>query len=42
MRSEGEGSEQRRCSNEQEVPIWGRAASGAVSEMMGRAENRLN
>ena len=38
MHSEGEGSEQRRCSDEQEVSIWRRA----VLEMMGRTENRLN
>ena len=38
MRSEGEGSERGRCSNEQEVSIWRRASS----EMMGRTENRLN
>ena len=42
MHSKGEGSEQGRCSDEQEVSIWGRAASGAVSEMMGRMEDRLN
>ena len=38
MHSEGEGSEQGRCSDEWEVSIWRRAAS----EMMGRTENRLN
>ena len=38
MRSEGEGSERGRCSDEWEVSIWRRA----VSEMMGRMENRLN
>ena len=42
MRSNGEGSERGRCSNEQEVSIWGRATLGAVSEMMGRMEDRLN
>ena len=36
MRSEGEGSERGRCSNEREASIWRRA----VSEMMGRTENR--
>ena len=45
MRSKGEGSEQGRCSDEREVSIWRRAASGAASgvasEMMGRMENRL-
>ena len=38
MCSEGEGSEQGRCSDEREVSIWRRVAS----EMMGRMENRLN
>ena len=38
MRSKGEGSEWRRCSDEWEVSIWRRAAL----EMMGRTENRLN
>ena len=38
MRSEGEGSERGRCSNEWEVSIWRRASL----EMMGRTENRLN
>ena len=38
MCSKGEGSEWGRCSDEQEVSIWRRAAS----EMMGRMENRLN
>ena len=38
MCSKGEGSERGRCSDEQEVSIWRRAAS----EMMGRTENRLN
>ena len=38
MCSEGEGSERGRCSDEPEVSIWRRA----VSEMMGRTENRLN
>ena len=42
MHSEGEGSEQGRCSNEREVSIWRRAVSGAASEMMGRTEDRLN
>ena len=42
MCSKGEGSEQRRCSNEQEVSIWGRAVLGAALEMMGRTEDRLN
>ena len=34
MRSEGEGSEWGRCSDEREVSIWRRASS----EMMGRTE----
>ena len=38
MRSEGEGSERRRCSDEREVSIWRRASL----EMTGRTENRLN
>ena len=38
MRSEGEGSERGRCSDEWEVSIWRRVAS----EMMGRTETRLN
>ena len=38
MHSEGEGSEQGRCSDEREVSIWRRVSS----EMMGRTENRLN
>ena len=42
MCSEGEGSELRRCSDEWEVSIWRRAVSGAVSEIMGRTEDRLN
>ena len=42
MRSKGEGSERRRCSNEWEVSIWRRVVSGAVLEMMGRTEDRLN
>ena len=42
MCSEAEGSEQRRCSDEWEVSIWRRVASGAASEMMGRTEDRLN
>ena len=42
MRSKGEGSEWRRCSDEWEVSIWGRVVSGVVSEMMGRMEDRLN
>ena len=42
MCSEGEGSEWRRCSNEREVSIWGRAVSGVALEMMGRTEDRLN
>ena len=42
MRSEEEGSKQRRYSNEWEVSIWERAASGMVLEIMGRMEDRLN
>ena len=42
IHSKGEGSKQRRCSNEWEVSIWGRAALGVASEMMGRMEDRLN
>ena len=38
MHSEGEGSERGRCSDEREVSIWRKA----LSEMMGRTENRLN
>ena len=41
IHSKGEGSEQGRCSDEQEVSIWRRAASGAALEMMGRTEDRL-
>ena len=42
MCSKGEGSKQGTCSNEQEVSMWRRAASGVASEMMGRTEDRLN
>ena len=38
MCSEGEGSERGRCSDEWEVSIWRRAASGTASEMVGRTE----
>ena len=42
MRSDGEGSEWGRCSNEREVSIWRRVALGAALERMGRMEDRLN
>ena len=42
MCSEGRRSEQRRCSNEREVSIWRRVASGVASEIMGRTDDRLN